>query len=71
MARPLTSQMAVAVLVTTFSLALPAFAQNSGFSLDVHANGHATAKEIGLPDYPGVVPFKDKDNDARPTSALP
>jgi hypothetical protein len=40
------------------------FAQNSDFNLDVHANSHATAKDIGLPVYPGASPFKDKDGDS-------
>jgi hypothetical protein len=39
-------------------------AQDSGFSLDLHANSHATAKDIGLPDYPGAKPYKDGDNDS-------
>lgn len=39
-------------------------AQDSGFSLDLHANGHATAKDIGLPIYPGATPWKDKDSDS-------
>jgi len=39
-------------------------AQNSGFSLDMHANSHVTAKDIGLPVYPGATPWKDKDNDS-------
>jgi hypothetical protein len=39
-------------------------AQDSGFSLDLHANAHATAKDIGLPVYPGATPWKDKDNDS-------
>jgi hypothetical protein len=40
------------------------FAQNSDFNLNVHANSHATAKDIGLPVYPGATPFKDKDSDS-------
>jgi hypothetical protein len=39
-------------------------AQDSGFSLDLHANAHATAKDIGLPVYPGATPWKDADNDS-------
>lgn len=62
MVRRVSRHVAVTVFVTTFSLAAPAFAQNSGFSLDMHANGQATAKDIGLPEYPGAVPFQDKDN---------
>jgi hypothetical protein len=52
------------VLMGAVSLALPAFAQNSDFDLNVHANSHATAKDIGLPSYPGATPFKDKDSDS-------
>lgn len=37
-------------------------AQDSDFNLDLHANGHATAHEIGLPDYPGAKPYKEKDD---------
>ena len=40
------------------------FAQNSDFNLDMHANSHATAKDIGLPVYPGATLFKDKDSDS-------
>ena len=40
------------------------FAQDSGFNLSLHANDHATAAEIGLPDYPGASLYKEKDNDA-------
>jgi hypothetical protein len=32
--------------------------------LNVHANSHATAKDIGLPVYPGATLFKDKDSDS-------
>jgi hypothetical protein len=39
-------------------------AQDSGFSLDLHANSKVTAKDIGLPLYPGSTPWKDKDNDS-------
>jgi hypothetical protein len=39
-------------------------AQNNGFNLDLHANSQATAKEIGLPAYPGAKPYKDADNDS-------
>ncbi|HEY1809480.1 MAG TPA: hypothetical protein VGG42_13010 [Acidobacteriaceae bacterium] len=38
-------------------------AQDSDFHLDMHANGHATAREIGLPEYPGAKPYKEKDDD--------
>jgi hypothetical protein len=30
----------------------------------MHANGHAAAKDIGLPEYPDATPWKDKDSDS-------
>ncbi len=44
------------------------FAQNSGFNLDLHANGQATAKDIGLPAYPGAKPHKEGDSDSSSAS---
>jgi hypothetical protein len=52
------------VLMTAVSFAVPSFAQSADFNLNVHANTHATAKDIGLPIYPGATPFKDKDSDS-------
>lgn len=52
------------VLMTTVSFAVPTFAQSSDFNLNVHANSHATAKEIGLPVYPGATPSRDEDSDS-------
>lgn len=52
------------------SLASHGFGQNSDFNLDVHANSHATAKDIGLPVYPGATPFKDKDSDSSSADLL-
>lgn len=55
----------VAVLgALVFAGANSCFAQDSGFSLDLHANSHATAKDIGLPLYPGAAPWKDGDKDS-------
>src|ERR1700735_5937714 len=51
-------------LLTAVSYAIPSFAQSSDFNLSMHANSHATAKDIGLPVYPGSSPFKDKDSDS-------
>src|ERR1700733_15604592 len=51
-------------LLTAVSYAIPSFAQSSDFNLNVHANTHATAKDIGLPVYPGATPYKDKDSDS-------
>jgi hypothetical protein len=56
--------LAVGPLLAAVSFALPCVAQNSDFNLDVHANSHATAKDIGLPVYPGATPFKDKDSNS-------
>jgi hypothetical protein len=39
-------------------------AQDSGFSLDMHANSNITAKDIGLPLYPGATLWKEKDSDS-------
>jgi hypothetical protein len=52
------------VLMTAVSFAVSSFAQSTDFNLNVHANTHATAKDIGLPVYPGATPFKDKDSDS-------
>ena len=52
------------VLMVAIKLAVPCFAQDSDFNLSMHANSHATAKDIGLPVYPGATPFKDKDSDS-------
>ena len=43
---------------------VPCFAQASDFNLDIHAHSHATARDIGLPVYPGATPFKEKDDDS-------
>jgi hypothetical protein len=32
--------------------------------LELHANSHASAADIGLPAYPGATLYKDADNDA-------
>jgi hypothetical protein len=53
-----------AAMLTAAGLAGPCLAQSSDFNLNVHANSHATAKEIGLPEYPGATPYKDKDSDS-------
>jgi hypothetical protein len=52
------------VLMAAVSFAVPCFAQDSDFNLSMHANSHATAKDIGLPAYPGATAFKDKDSDS-------
>jgi hypothetical protein len=41
--------------------------KDSDFNLALHANSHATASDIGLPEYPGAAPYKnsdDKDSDS-------
>ncbi len=51
-------------------LAAPGFGQNSDFNLDMHANSHATPKDIGLPAYPGASPYKEKDSDSSSADLL-
>lgn len=39
------------------------FAQDSDFKLELHANKHASAAQIGLPAYPGAILAKETDDD--------
>ena len=64
MRRSILAVLPTIVLMASASFGVPSFAQNSDFSLNVHANSHATAKDIGLPAYPGATPFKEKDSDS-------
>lgn len=64
MHRPILVAIPAFVLMVAVSFAIPSFAQNSDFNLNVHANSHATVKDIGLPAYPGAMPFKDKGSDS-------
>jgi hypothetical protein len=64
MRRPIFAVIPAIVLMAAVPLVVRSFAQNSDFNLNVHANSHATAKDIGLPVYPGATPFKDKDSDS-------
>jgi hypothetical protein len=68
--RPISQGLPAVVLAAAASFALPGFAQNSDFNMNVHANSHATAKDIGLPAYPGAEPFKDKDSDSSSADLL-
>jgi hypothetical protein len=54
----------VAAIVAALWLAGSCFGQDSGFDMSAHANSHATAKQIGLPEYPGATPYKEKDSDS-------
>jgi hypothetical protein len=36
-------------------------AQDAGFHLNVNAESHATAAQVGLPAYPGATIYKEKD----------
>jgi hypothetical protein len=36
--------------------------KDSDFNLALHANSHATATDIGLPDYPGAASYRNPDN---------
>lgn len=64
MRQPILSVMWVAAMIAGAASAHPVFAQDSGFNLDMHANSHATAKDIGLPFYPGATLYKDNDSDS-------
>ena len=67
MSSPIRNLMArkIALLTLIWSCsAVSLFAQKSGLDISLHANGHATAAEIGLPSYPGASPYKEPDNDA-------
>jgi hypothetical protein len=64
MRRPLFAFLPAAVFVAALSFPALSFAQNSDFQLNVHAHSNVTAKDIGLPEYPGAVPYKDKDADS-------
>lgn len=61
---------AIVILFGAAPFTVPSFGQNSDFNLDVHANSHATAKDIGLPEYPGATPFKAKDSDSSSADLL-
>ncbi len=64
MRRPISAVIPAIVLMGAFSFTLSIIGQNSDFNLNMHANSHVTAKDIGLPVYPGAMPFKDTDSDS-------
>jgi hypothetical protein len=64
MRRQWVSLLPVAAMMAALSLPGSCRAQDSDFNLSAHANNHATAKDIGLPEYPGAKPFKEKDSDS-------
>lgn len=53
----------LALLGTTLSAGV-ALAQDSGKGFELHANGSATAADVGLPVYPGSKLSKSEGNDA-------
>jgi len=61
----LISLLALAAFALVGALAAPAtLAQDqSGKSAGIYAGADATAKDVGLPIYPGARPHKDKNND--------
>ncbi len=61
MPRPVLALFPAILLLSAIAFPAAARAQDSDFNLDVHANGNVTAKDIGLPEYPGAAPYKDKD----------
>lgn len=64
MRRLVVSALPLAATIAALLPAAPSPAQDSSFNLDMHANSHATAKDVGLPAYPGATLYRDKDNDS-------
>jgi hypothetical protein len=68
MRRPIFALTPAILLVSAVSFAIPAVSQNSDqnsdFNMNAHINSHVAAKDIGLPEYPGATPYKDKDSDS-------
>lgn len=46
------------------SPAVPALAQSSGKGVELHANGQATAADVGLPTYPSASLYKEPGSDS-------
>ncbi len=70
MRQPIFEVIPAIVLMGAVSLTVLSFGQNSDFNLNVHAISHVTAKDIGLPAYPGATPFKEKDSDSSSADLL-
>ena len=70
MRRPMLAVLPAILLIAALPFAVSllttaaCFAQDSDFNLDVHLHSHATAKQIGLPVYPGAMPFKETDSNS-------
>jgi hypothetical protein len=64
MHRRLSTLVPVAAFAAALLFAGSGYAQDSDFDLNMHANSHITAKELGLPVYPGATLFKDTDSDS-------
>ena len=62
--RDFSARRAAALGAFLIAVTVGGLAQDNGFNLDLHANSHATAKDIGLPAYPGAKPYKENDNDS-------
>lgn len=62
MHRPVPGVIPTLFLVAAVGSAAACLAQDSDFNLNVHAHAHATARDIGLPEYPGASPHKEKDD---------
>jgi hypothetical protein len=61
--RPILQFAALLATMALFSSSA-ARAQSSGKGVELHANGQATAAEVGLPAYPGATIYKEKDSDS-------
>ncbi len=56
---------AITLLAAAFALGGElSYAQDKDFNLEVHANSHASAKDLGLPAYPGATLVKGSEDDS-------
>jgi hypothetical protein len=64
--RPFAARLSSLALCVTgvAGAAHPAAAQNTGFSLGVHANSNVSASDLGLPVYPGATLHRRRHDDA-------
>jgi hypothetical protein len=52
------------VIISTQSIRAQDGKKSGDVNAGITVSGQATAKEVGLPVYPGAKPHKDKDNDS-------
>lgn len=62
--RTLSSALLIAGPIAVLAASPAVYAQNDSGGFELHANKVVSAKEIGLPTYPGATAYKDPDKDA-------